>query len=127
MLRRMLPWLNDRLDLSYFKHLALKKEVPLHRHSWTYFVGGAILFLLGIQLATGVLLLLYYRPSADEAYESVQFILTEVEFGWLIRSLHSWSANLLVGLVFLHMFTTFFMKAYRRPRELTWVKDLLAQ
>jgi cytochrome b6 len=83
------------------------------------------LFLFGIQVGTGILLLLYYRPSASEAFESVQFIMTRVPFGWLIRSIHSWSANLLVLVAFVHMFSVFFLKAYRRPRELTWLSGAL--
>jgi cytochrome b6 len=83
------------------------------------------LFLFGVQVGTGILLLLYYRPSAAEAYESVQFIVTQVEFGWLIRNVHSWSANLLIGLAFAHLFSVFFLKSYRRPRELTWVSGVL--
>jgi cytochrome b6 len=83
------------------------------------------LFLFSIQVATGILLLLYYRSSAEEAFESVQFIMTKVPFGWLIRSIHSWSANLLVLVLFVHMFSVFFLKAYRRPRELTWVSGAL--
>jgi cytochrome b6 len=65
--------------------------------------------------------MLYYRPSAEGAYESVQFIVTKVPFGWLIRSLHSWSANLMIGAAFVHLFSVFFLKAYRSPRELTWL------
>lgn len=59
--------------------------------------------------------------SADEAYESVQFIVTQVEFGWLIRNVHGWSANLLVGSALLHMFSVWLLTSYRKPRELTWV------
>ncbi len=118
-------WLDERIDVSYFQHLALKKEVPVHRYSWTYFLGGMVVFLVGIQLGTGLLLLLYYRPSVQEAFESVQFIMTDVQFGWLIRSMHSWSANLLIGVVFVHMFSSYFMKGYRWPRELTWVSGVL--
>jgi cytochrome b6 len=65
-------------------------------------------------------LLLYYRPSAEEAYESVQFLMAEVQFGWLIRSLHAWSANLMILALFVHMFSVLLLKAYRRPREMTW-------
>ena len=83
------------------------------------------LFLFGVQVFTGILLLLYYRPSAAEAYESVQFIVTQVEFGWLIRNVHSWSANLLIGAAFAHFFSVFFLKSYRKPRELTWVTGML--
>jgi cytochrome b6 len=65
--------------------------------------------------------MLYYRPSADEAFESVEFIMTTVPFGWLIRSIHSWSANLMVYFAFVHLATVYFTRAYRKPREVTWV------
>ena len=86
-------WLRDRLGLDDLLHLAQKKEVPAHRHTFWYYWGGMTLFLFGVQVATGILLLLYYRASADEAYESVRFLMTQVSFGWLIRSIHSWSAT----------------------------------
>lgn len=114
-------WLDERLAISDAMKIAKKKQVPQHRHSIWYYFGGMTLFLFIVQVATGILLLLYYRPSAENAFESVQFIVTEVEFGWLIRSVHSWSANLLIGALFIHMFSVFFMTAYRRPREITWV------
>jgi cytochrome b6 len=72
-------------------------------------------------VGTGILLLLYYRPTPGEAFESVQFIMTKVRFGWLIRGLHAWSANLMVLCAFAHMFSVLFLRGYRRPRELTWV------
>lgn len=113
-------WLGERINLQPLLHLVKKKAVPAHRHSVWYYTGGMTLFFFGVQVVTGILLLLYYRPSAEAAYESVQFIMTEVKFGWLVRSIHSWSANLMIGALFVHMFSTFFMKAYRKPRELTW-------
>jgi cytochrome b6 len=82
------------------------------------------LFLFAIQVCTGILLLLYYRPSAEGAYESVQFIVTEVQFGWLIRSIHSWSANLMIATLMIHLFSVYFTRAYRKPRELTWVTGM---
>jgi len=114
-------WLDERIGLGDFAKLAKKKEVPLHRHTFWYYFGGMTLFLFMIQVGTGILLLLYYRPSANEAFESIQFIMTEVEFGWLVRSIHSWSANLMVFAMFTHLFSAFFLKAYRAPRELTWL------
>jgi cytochrome b6 len=101
------------------------KTVPQHRYSIWYYFGGMTLFLFGIQVATGALLLLYYRPSAGEAYESVQFIMTRVPFGWLIRSLHAWSANLMVAAALAHFMSVLFLHAYRRPRKLTWVSGVL--
>jgi quinol-cytochrome oxidoreductase complex cytochrome b subunit len=122
---KTVDWLDERLDLSDVRHFLHEKSVPVHTHEIWYYLGGMTLFLLGVQIFTGILLLLYYRPSAAEAYESVQFIVTEVRFGWLIRNVHSWSANLLIGLAFAHLFSVFFLKAYRKPRELTWVSGVL--
>ena len=121
---RITAWLEERIDLSALKHLQ-KKVIPVHRHTVWYYVGGMTLFLFGIQVATGILLTLYYRPSSEEAYESVQFIVTEVQFGWLVRSIHSWSANLMVLTMMIHMFSVYLTQAYRKPRELTWVTGIL--
>ena len=118
-------WLDERLATNTLAELASKKEIPLHRQTLWYYFGGMTLFLFTVQVLTGILLLLYYRPSAENAFESVQFIMTEVKFGWLIRSVHSWSANLLILTLFIHMFSVFFMRAYRRPREMTWVTGVL--
>jgi cytochrome b6 len=115
------PWLAERLPLEEVEAVIEHKTVPQHRHSLWYYLGGMTFFFFLVQVVTGILLLLYYRPSAEEAYESVQFIMTRVPFGWLIRSLHSWSANLMVAAMFVHLFSAIFMKAYRRPRELTWL------
>ena len=121
---RLIAWVDERVDLSAMRHLLAEKQVPVHRHKLWYYLGGMTLFLLGVQLSTGILLLLYYRPSANEAYESVQFIVTRVEFGWLVRNIHSWAANLLIGVAFAHLFSVLFLKAYRKPRELTWISGV---
>jgi len=118
-------FLDERFLLSGLIAFGKKKTVPEHRHSFWYFFGGICLFLTGIQIATGAMLLLYYTPHIDAAHESVLFIMSGVKFGWLIRSVHSWTANILIGLLFIHMFSTFFLKAYRKPRELTWVTGFL--
>jgi len=122
---RITAWLEERIDLGAIKHLLHKKVVPVHRHSIWYYFGGMTLFLFVIQVVTGILLTLYYRPSAEEAYQSVQFIMTEVQFGWLIRSIHSWSANLMVATMMIHLFSVYLTQAYRKPRELTWVSGML--
>jgi len=117
-------WLRERLGLEALDHVIEQKRVPVHRHTFWYYWGGMTQFLFGVQVATGILLVLYYRPSADEAYESVRFLMTQVSFGWLIRSIHSWSANLLVGAAMIHMFSAFMLKSYRRPREVTWLTGM---
>ncbi len=122
---KVLDWLDERLQVQVALSFLAKKVVPLHRHSIWYYFGGMALFLFSVQVVTGILLLLYYRPTAEAAFESVQFIVTEVRFGWLIRSIHSWSANLMVAVLFVHMLSVFLLKAYRKPRELTWVTGVL--
>lgn len=121
MIARLKSWAEERLGWDDIAHLAQKKEVPIHQWTIFYYLGGMALFLFSVQVATGILLLLYYRPSSAEAFESVQYMMADVPFGWLIRSIHSWGANLFVGVVFLHMITVFFLKAYRPPREATWI------
>jgi quinol-cytochrome oxidoreductase complex cytochrome b subunit len=125
MMPKVIAWLDERLDLGDIRHFVAEKGVPVHAQKVWYYLGGMTLFLLAVQIFTGILLLLYYRPSAAEAYESVQFIVTQVQFGWLIRNVHSWSANLLIGLAFAHFFSVFFLKSYRKPRELTWISGIL--
>jgi cytochrome b6 len=122
---KVYSWLDQRLPLAPVKDLATHKTVPVHRYSVFYYLGGMTLFFFVIQVLTGILLMLYFRPSANEAFESVEFIMTTVSFGWLIRSIHSWSANLMVFFAFVHLATVYFMKAYRPPRELTWVTGCL--
>jgi len=122
---RVKAYLFERLGLDSAMALAAKKHVPVHRATVHYFLGGMALFLFGIQVATGILLSLYYKPSPEQAFESVRTIMTEVDYGWLIRSIHTWSANLLIGVLYLHLLTTFMMRAYRRPREFTWITGVL--
>lgn len=116
---KVADYLVDRLGLEETLTVAKKKTVPLHKHSSWYYWGGISLFCFIVQALTGILLMVYYRPG-PEAYESVRQITYQVHFGWLVRSVHNWSANLFLLSVFIHMFSVFFMKAYRKPRELGW-------
>src|SRR3989338_3131237 len=118
---RMQEFFRARYQLGGLQELLTHKTVPVHRHTLWYYLGGMTLVLVLIQLVSGVLLLLYYRPTMEGAFESVRFIMTKVEFGWLIRSVHAWAANLAILSAFAHLASTFFLKAYRPPRELTWV------
>lgn len=122
---KLFNWFDERYKIRGFIEFMSHKSVPQHRHSIWYYFGGVSLFLFIIQVITGILLLLYYRVGEDSSYESVQFIVSKVKFGWLIRSIHSWSANLMILAVFIHMFSVYFTKAYRKPRELTWVTGFL--
>ncbi len=117
-------FLDDRLGLSQWLEFASHKTVPLHTHTFWYYWGGLSLFFFLIQALTGVLLMVYYRPGV-EAYDSVRRITYDIDFGWLIRSAHSWSANLMIVAIFVHMFSVFFMRAYRDPREFGWWSGLI--
>ena len=122
---KSIKWLSDRLPLGTVREFLDHKTVPVHSATRWYYFGGITLFLFVIQVVTGILLLFYYRPTVAEGFDSVRFIMTRVEFGWLIRSIHSWSANLLILVAFIHMFSVVFTHAYRPPRELTWLSGIV--
>ncbi len=112
-------WVQSRVDISSMVQAALHVTIP--RGARTYFLGGLTLFFLGVQVVTGILLTLYYHPSPDDAYQSIPYIMNEVRFGWLIRSIHAWSANLMIAACVLHMLRVFVQGAFKKPRELTWM------
>jgi cytochrome b6 len=114
-------WLSERAPLEWIHETLLRKTVPRHRHMFWYLFGGLSLFLLVVQVMSGILLTLYYQPTPEHAHESVSQIVNSVPHGWLVRSVHAWSANLLIGTILVHMFSAYLLKAYRKPRELVWV------
>lgn len=122
--RALAGWFDERLALSSVREFIAHKKVPVHSGTIWYTFGGITLFLFSIQVVTGILLLVYYRPTPQDAFESVQFIMTRVAYGWLIRSIHSWSANLMILSAFIHMFSVVFLHAYRRPREFVWFSGI---
>jgi cytochrome b6 len=124
-LKTLVIWLKERFAIDSVIELAIKKRVPVFYGSVWYFLGGISLFLFIIQVITGILLVLYYQPGESTSFESVKFIVSKVEFGWLIREIHAWAANLFIFFVFAHMFTVFFAKAYRKPREMTWYTGMI--
>jgi len=119
LLARTVQWVDDRYQVRGLVNALLHVVIP--RSARTYFLGGITLFLFGIQAATGILLSLYYRPTPEAAYDSILFIMNNVYFGWLIRSIHSWGANLMIIFCILHLLRVFFQGAYKAPRELTWM------
>jgi len=119
---------NNFIDLLHLRepYEALRtKSVPHHKHSMWYYMGGLALFFFTIQVITGLLLLLYYQPTPEAAHQSVEMIVKRVPFGSVVRSMHSWSANALIAVVFIHMFSTFFLKSYRSPRAIMWVTGIV--
>lgn len=117
-------WFRARVDLEGPLGMLAKKQVPKHRYSWIYTLGGAALFLFVFQVATGCLMMLYYQPSEATAHETVTQIMNEVPYGWLVRSTHAWGATLFIAIVGLHFLTVLFANAYRKPRELTWLTGM---
>jgi cytochrome b6 len=124
-LQKFYAWVDERVKISDLVQFMGKKYVPVHRHSVWYYFGGVALFLFIIQVSTGILLLLYYKGSEQLAFESIQFIMSKVQFGWLVRSIHSWAANLFILAAVIHMFSVYFERSYRNPREVTWLTGML--
>ncbi len=97
------------------------EPVPGHIKRWWFALGGTPAYLFLIQITTGILLSFYYVPSTDHAYQSVNAITNVVPYGWFIRSIHKWAANLMIITVLLHMCRVFFSCAFRHPRQINWV------
>jgi ubiquinol-cytochrome c reductase cytochrome b subunit len=111
-------WLDDRYQLSSLLQALLHVDIP--RSARTYYLGGITLFFFIVQATTGILLSLYYQPTPDTAHTSILFIMNEVNFGWLIRSIHRWSATCMVLFCVLHLLRIFIQGAYKPPRQMTW-------
>lgn len=119
MAEKVFTWIDERLGLTTIYSVVLDRNVP--KVNWWYTLGSASLFLFVIQAVTGIFLTVYYVPSPDHAYDSIQYIMNGVSFGWLIRGIHHWGATLMVLVVFIHMLRTFYFAAYKYPREITWL------
>jgi quinol-cytochrome oxidoreductase complex cytochrome b subunit len=116
-------WLDERLGLATIYKTVLDRKVP--KVNWWFTLGSASLFLFALQAITGIFLTVYYVPSPDHAYDSIQYIMNEVQFGWLIRGIHHWGASLMVLSVFIHMLRVFYFAAYKFPREITWLSGVV--
>ncbi len=123
---RAVRFLSDRFPVDKLSFAALvgKKEVPVHKMSWAYYLGGLVLFFFGIQLTTGLLLLFYYQPSVSDAHASVDYLTHDVAGGALIRNLHAWSCSAMILTLLVHLLTTFAMKGFAKPREVTWLSGV---
>lgn len=113
------------IEKMNLESMLMKKEVPVHKTSWAYYLGGLTLLFFAIQVVTGLLLLFYYQPTVNEAYDSVKFISDKVPGGYVIRNMHIWASSVMILTAILHFFTTFAMKAFEKPREVTWWSGLL--
>ena len=120
MASRLYQWLDSRLNLKAVEHSLLDESIP-GGASWIYVFGSATLFLFVLQAITGMFLAIYYAPTPDHAYDSVQFIENQVTFGWFVRGLHHWGASGMVIAVGLHMLQVFLYGAFKPPREMMWM------
>ncbi len=116
-------FLEARYNMRFVREFSAKqlhKRLPPHT-GWLHALGSLALLLFVSQVLTGILLLVYYRPTPDEAHESIKYITGAVPFGWFYRQLHAWGATLMIIALLLHMCHAYFSGAYKKPRELTWV------
>jgi quinol-cytochrome oxidoreductase complex cytochrome b subunit len=119
MWKKVYEWLDERLDFQgVYKNLL---DRPEPEGNWWNTLGSASLFLFVMQGLTGIFLTVYYTPSPDHAYDSIQFIMNDLAFGWLIRGMHHWGSSLMVLVVFIHMIRVFVTASFKYPRELTWL------
>jgi quinol-cytochrome oxidoreductase complex cytochrome b subunit len=116
-------WLEERIGWRAVWQAIFLRKIP--KVNWWYTLGSASLFLILIQAVTGILLTLYYVPTPDHAYDSVQYITTQVTAGWFIRGLHHWGASAMVVVVVLHMLRVIFYGSYKFPREVTWFTGVI--
>jgi quinol-cytochrome oxidoreductase complex cytochrome b subunit len=123
MATRLANWLDERVGWRQVWNAIFLRKVP--KVNWLYTLGSASLFVGINQIVTGILLTIYYVPTPDHAYDSVQYITTQVPAGWLIRGLHHWGASAMVVLVVLHMLRVIYHGAYKFPREVTWTTGVL--
>ncbi|KAG8491291.1 hypothetical protein CXB51_014569 [Gossypium anomalum] len=122
-LNKVYDWFEERLEIQAIANDITSKYVPPHVNIF-YCLGGITLTCFLVQVATGFAMTFYYRPTIADAFASVQYIMTEANFGWLIRSVHRCSASMMVLMMILHVFRVYLTGGFKKPRELTWVKFL---
>lgn len=123
MIAKITQWLDERTSWRQVWEAIFLRKIP--KVNWFYTLGSASLFVALNQAITGILLTIYYVPTPDHAYDSVQYITTQVPLGWLIRGLHHWGASAMIVLVVLHMLRVILYGAYKYPREITWFTGVI--
>ena len=123
MIAKITQWLDERTSLRKVWEVIFLRKIP--KVNWLYTLGSATLFVALNQAITGILLTIYYVPTPDHAYDSVQYITTQVPLGWLIRGLHHWGASAMIVLVVLHMLRVIIFASYKFPREVTWFTGVI--
>ncbi|MEX1080556.1 MAG: cytochrome bc complex cytochrome b subunit [Halofilum sp. (in: g-proteobacteria)] len=122
---KLLTWIDDRFPLSrMWREHASEYYAPKNFNFWYYF-GSLAMLTLVLQIVTGIFLTMQYQPSAEEAFASVEYIMRDVQWGWLIRYMHSTGASMFFAVVYLHMFRALLYGSYKKPRELLWIFGML--
>jgi len=118
---KLIGWIDDRFPLTkmWNEHLA-EYYAPKNFNFW-YFFGSLALMVLVIQIVSGIFLAMHYKPDADLAFSSVEYIMRDVPYGWLIRYIHSTGATAFFIVVYMHMFRGLMYGSYKKPRELIWL------
>ena len=120
MFAKIVHWVNDRWPLRAVIRWSLEEEMP-GGTSYAYIFGSCVLIVFLFQVITGVWQLLYFVPTIDRGYNSLNYLRTEIPFGWLIHGLHYWGASAMIILVGLHISQVYIWGAYKNPRQLTWL------
>ncbi|MDH3924349.1 MAG: cytochrome b N-terminal domain-containing protein [Xanthomonadales bacterium] len=118
-------WIDKRLPVTAFWNATMTGYLAPKNFNFWYYMGSLALFVLVIQVLSGIFLTMHYKPSAEEAFASVEYIMRDVEWGWFIRYLHSTGASFFFIVVYLHMFRSLLYGSHRAPRELVWVFGML--
>jgi menaquinol-cytochrome c reductase cytochrome b subunit len=119
-----LDWLEERSGIVGGVKYFLFRKVP-RDSSWWHTLGSATLTAFLVQVGTGVVLAMYYKPHPDTAYQSIERITNDITLGWLVRGMHRWGASVFIILMFFHMARVFLFGAYKYPRELNWIIGVL--
>jgi len=118
---KFMNWLDERLPVTSFWNATMTGyQAPKNFNFW-YYMGSLALLVLVMQIFTGIFLTMFYKPSAADAFASVEYIMRDVNWGWLIRYMHSTGASFFFILIYLHMFRSLLYGSHRKPRELLWI------
>ncbi|MBT5950106.1 MAG: cytochrome b [Betaproteobacteria bacterium] len=121
MLRPVMTWIDERFPMSKMVREHLTEYYAPKNFNFWYFFGGLAIVVLAIQILSGIFLTMHYKPDAEKAFASVEYIMRDVPLGWLIRYVHSTGASLFFVVIYLHMFRALLYGSYRKPRELLWI------
>ena len=122
---RFIDWVDERFPLTAMMKEHVTEYYAAKNFNIWYVFGVLALVVLILQLVTGIFLTMNYKPSAEDAFASVEYIMREVEWGWLIRYMHSTGASMFFVVVYLHMFRGLMYGSYKAPRELLWIVGML--